>query len=354
LPKIGIGVIGLGRVASWGHFPAYLQMEDKVKIAALCDSNSVALEEKARLCTARTYTNYEDLLNDPDVDAVDICLPHHLHGKIGLAALNSGKHLLIEKPFTATLAEAESLIDSARKKNLKIMVAENTRFINAYEITRKFLDEEGIGKINVVRTLLAGNSPAMSYTTNWRTNVSESGGGAIFDAAVHSFYLLEWMAGRINSMNVTIDEAGHATGMDGSACGILNFNSGTIGHFTVTVTSEIPWTERLELFGSKGTIIVDMLSERPVQVFWRKESSDRSDMQNEQGLGDREAYWREPFFPHSATAWKAASVRKEVYHFVECILENKTPLVSGEDGKRGLSLVLAAYESARTGKEVKV
>ena len=81
----------------------------------------------------KTYSDYEELLKDPNVDAVDIVLPHYLHAKASLAAIAAGKHVLVEKPFTITVEEADAVIEAAKRKGVKLMVAENTRFVDAYE-----------------------------------------------------------------------------------------------------------------------------------------------------------------------------------------------------------------------------
>ena len=143
--------------------------------------------------------------------------------------------------------------------------------------------------------------------------------------------------------------SGPVSEVDDNASGIVEIGEGSLASFSVTFTSRIPWTERLELNGTRASIIVDMLSERPVQVFANRSTNGKS-----QEDGIEKASWEEPMVLHSVIDWKAASMRKEVAHFVDCVLNDKTPLVTGSDGRRGIELALKAYESARLGKKLEI
>lgn len=357
-------MVGVGGSGGWGHFPGYMMIPDKARIAAICDTNVEAAREKARLVSAKTYTDYHEMLKDPKIDAVDICLPHFLHGKVALDALEAGKHVMVEKPFTTTLEEADAVISASKRQKLKLMVAENTRFVNAYEVAKSFVDEGIMGKILFARTYIGGMDPFIgahvlgrgtSDENNWRNFQKKAGGGAIFDGGVHSFYLLEWMIGKIKSVTAVdarSEFSGPVSEVDDNASGIVELDNGGIASFSVTFTSEIPWTERLELNGTRASIIVDMLSERPVQIFANRSPKPESESSAERVF--RQALWEEPIVMHSVLDWKSASMRKEVAHFVECVMMNKEPLVTGEDGRRGIELAIKSYESAKSGKKVSI
>lgn len=361
---VKIGLVGVGGSGGWGHFPGYMMIPDKARVVAVCDTNVEAAKEKAVLVGAKTCSDYHDILKDPDVDAVDICLPHFLHGKVALEALEAGKHVIVEKPFTTTLDESDAVISVAKRNNLKLMVAENTRFVNAYEVAKSFVDEGIMGKILFARTYIGGMDPFIgahvlgrspSDESNWRNFQKKAGGGAIFDGGVHSFFLIEWMIGKIKNLTAVqarSEFSGPVSEVDDNASGIAELDNGGIASFSITFTSEIPWTERLELNGTRASIIVDMLSERPVQIFANRSPKPESETSAERVF--RKALWEEPIVMHSVLDWKSASMRKEVAHFVDCILSDKTPLVTGEDGRRGIELALKSYESARNGRKVSV
>jgi predicted dehydrogenase len=298
--------------------------------------------------------DHHELLKDPSVDAVDITLPHFLHGKVALDALQAGKHVIVEKPFTTTLADADAAIAAAKKNGLKLMVAENTRFVKAYEVARQYLDRGAIGDICYARGYTGGSEVRnLSIENRWYGKSAEAGGGPMIDSGVHIFYLFRWLVGEVRSVySITTRFLKNLpTDVEDNAAGTVRFAGGALGTFAFSNTTESPWTERLEMYGTKGSIIVDFLSSRPVQVF----SVDRKskDMKQWWGMyGD--VAWEEPYIEHTAMSWVTSSMRREVQHFVSCIREDKQPLVSGEDGRNAVAVALAAYESARLGREVEL
>ena len=347
-------MVGLGGVGTWGHLHGYEEIPEKAKLVAFCDTNPGVINEPARIHGAKTYSDYNQLIADPDVDIVDICVPHFLHARVAQAAVKAGKNVICEKPFTTNLQEADAIIAAAKDKGVKLMVAENTRFVRAYQVASEFVAKEAIGKICFARTYVGGSELIrLSDPDNWIGKKNTAGGGVMFDAGVHSFYLLNWMVGKMTSVQATtltfFKDA--YQDVEDNAMGIIHFENGAIANFTLSNTTEAPWTERLELFGTRGSIIVDMLAERPVQVFSTK---DRSDDVADRWSRYGDVGWMEPFLSHSALEWKSTSMRREVQHFVECVLEDKQPLVTGEDGRRDVAISLKCYESAKLGKEVPV
>lgn len=364
MTQIGIGIIGLGGVGSWGHLPGYLEIPDEVRIVALCDTNPKVTEpllEKYGI--KKSYSNYKDLVADPDVDAVDICLPHFLHAKVALEAVRSKKHVLIEKPFATTLEQADEIISEAVENKVKLMVAENTRFVNAYNVAKKLIDSGLIGEICFARTYIGGSEiPRLSDSSQWVNKLAEAGGGMLFDAGVHSFFLLKWMVGDITSISAVSTKflVKSVSEVEDNVSGTLKFGTGAIGNFSLSETTNSPWTEKLELFGTEGCVLVDMTSERPVQMYSAKRVFDPAvgwDLGEDMFRSERSyesSSWEAPFFGHSASGWKPASMRKEVQHYVQCITKDERPLVSGEDGKYCVKVALQGYESIRSRKEVAI
>jgi UDP-N-acetyl-2-amino-2-deoxyglucuronate dehydrogenase len=341
-------MIGLGGVGSWGHLPGYEQIPEEAKLVAFCDTNPGVINEPASRNGAKTYSDYNQILADPNVDMVDIALPHFLHGKVALAAVKAKKHVICEKPFTLDLKEADAIIQTAKDNGLKLMVAENTRFVKAYEVARKLLDKKVIGEVCLARTYLGGSEMIrLSDPDNWIGQQKKAGGGVMMDSGVHSYYLLIWMVGEIKKVFAasSVFKKDLYQDVEDNAVVSYEFEGGAIGTSQFSNTTEAPWTERLELYGTKGSLIVDMLAERPLQIFSTKErSKDMEDWWSYYG----DVSWQEPFIEHSALGWKAASMRKEVQHFVRCVKEDKQPLVSGQDGRRDVEIALKALESSKT------
>ena len=148
---------------------------------------------------AHGYTRYQDLLGDPHVDMVDIITPHPLHHPITMAALEAGKHVLVEKPIAVETKLGEEMIAAAKKKNLKFSVAENTRFVTAYVKAKELLDQGLLGEIWSVRSLIAGSEVGRIKDPNLWHGKGQYG-GVILDSAVHNFYLYKWLFGGVRDL----------------------------------------------------------------------------------------------------------------------------------------------------------
>src|SRR5438105_3339334 len=135
---VGVGLIGLGLI-SHAHLYGYQESADRARIVAVYDIDKAVADERAAALRCAAYTAYQDLLRDPAVEAVDITLPHHLHYTVARAALEKGKHALVEKPMAATSEECLELIEIAHTNTLTFRVAENTRFVTAYMDAEKLV-----------------------------------------------------------------------------------------------------------------------------------------------------------------------------------------------------------------------
>lgn len=336
-----------------GHFPGYMEIPTKAQVVAVCDKNPKAVQNIVEKSGAKGYSNYQDLLDDSSIDAVDICLPHSLHGPVALAALKAGKHVIVEKPFTIDLAQANDVITEAKKRGLKLMVAENMRFIKAYEVAKRLVEEGVIGDICYVRGYTGGPNEDTSDPSNWRIRAAESGGGTMMDDGIHCFYLFRWFGGEVKSVYAVTTKFGKSavSEVEDNAVGTLKFSNGALGIFGFSTTTASPWTEEFQLFGTKGSIFVDFLASNPLRVF---STTRRSNNTAEWWSRYGDVSWEYPFIEHSTTEWVTSSMKREVQHFVDCIMNDEKPLVTGEDGKKTVELCLRAYESARLGKEVEL
>jgi predicted dehydrogenase len=354
LKPIGVGLIGAGIMGTYGHYPGYAEIPSKAKVVAVCDKDEGALGRLAEKSGAAPYTDYNELLKDPAVDAVDICLPHFLHGRVALAAIEAGKHVIVEKPFTLTLEEADRVISAARRKGVKLMVAENMRFVKAYEVAKQLVDAGEIGEICYARGYTGGPSGPMTDPNDWRGKISESGGGTMMDDGIHFFYLFPWLVGEVTSVFAATTQFVKAPrDTEDNAVGTLRFANGAMGIFSFSCVVGSPWTEQMELYGREGSIHVDFLSYQPIKVFTLK-GKPRGEGGGEPWSRYGDVSWQEPMVDHSTQDWVTDAMKREVQHFTDCIIEDKQPLVSGEDGRRSIALVLKAYESAKVGKELQM
>ncbi|MBE0689861.1 MAG: Gfo/Idh/MocA family oxidoreductase, partial [Anaerolineae bacterium] len=252
--KLRIGIIGLGIIAD-AHVEGAAAMSNIATIAAVCDIDEAKARAVAERFGAAVYTDYRQLLDEADVDLVDIILPHNLHYPVALYALERGKHVLLEKPLTIDPAEGLALIEKAREMGVKFSVAENTRFVTAYQAAEKLLRENALGDIYQIRTLIAGSEvERLKKPHPWKAKKIGSGGGGLMDAAPHTFYLLKWLFGDLASLQAFHSQLVAGSEVEDNAIVIGQMANGAAFTVQFTFTAESPWTERLEIYGTTGAL----------------------------------------------------------------------------------------------------
>jgi predicted dehydrogenase len=342
--KLGVGIVGLGLIART-HAMAYKQLADVVDIVAGCDIDRSAAMRFATEFGGKTYSDMQDVINDPDVDVVDLILPHHLHYEAAMAVLDAKKHLIIEKPVAGTYRESLAICKKADEAGVHFMVAENTRYAPAYIAVEKLLKAGVIGNVIHARTFLRSNEKDhLSRPGYWRTQYS-LGGGLILDTGAHSFYLLKWLLGDFdnvvgfsakilpieNEIEDTAEVRGRLISGAHVSCGF-------------TSVSEIPHSERLELHGTDGGIIVDQMADPVVKVF-----RGHQDFNGEPVKGV-------PFGPDgwNPGGWHYESVIAEVTDYVRSLVEGRPPMINSYDCAYAIRVVEASYESIESGESVRI
>jgi predicted dehydrogenase len=331
---LGIGLVGLGQI-SRAHRVGYTRAQGRVAVVAVCDQDAERAASVAAELGARPYTSLDELLEDPAVAAVDLTLPHDVHFSAATAAFAAGRHVLVEKPLAPTSQECSKLIAQAQASGLSLGVAENTRFVAAYLAVERLVRSGAIGEPRLARTFIFGSEVGrLRDTTLWKGRQAGSGGGTIIDAGPHSFYLLRWLLGELATVRGYHHRLVPESEVDDHGVVAGRLSSGALYSTEYTFTAEIPWGERLELYGSEGSVIVDQLSHPPAIHFV--------------GANDRQGRPLEDV-PHNPGGWKVDSVAAGVVDFIDAVREGRPPTVSGEDGLHGVIVAERAYESARAG-----
>lgn len=333
--RVKIGMIGAGGI-SYLHEAGYNEIDDLCQLVAFCDLDEELARLRAEPHQARAYTAYEDLLNDPDVEIVDITVPHHLHYPIALSALEKGKHVLVEKPMAMTAAQAWELIETARRMNVRFTVAENTHFVAAYQEAERVLQAGTLGEIRLVRTCIAGSEvERIRDQENW-VGSSETQ-GVLLDSGVHTFYLLKWLFGGVTDIQAIAYKLLPESRVDDHALAFGHLANGAIFATTQSCVTETPWSERLEIHGSEGSLIVDQLANPPAIYFHGSEDVDGTPL---------------PEVPFEPLAWKYFSIVAEVQDFVRAVREERAPLIDPLYGHHALQVVEAAYRSVAEEKSI--
>jgi predicted dehydrogenase len=340
LRKIGVGVIGIG-VAGTLHVDSYDSLKDKAKLIGICDSDKGRAEANASMYGADAYTDYNKMLKNKDIEIIDVCLPHHMHANAAIAAAEAGKNVLVEKPIATTLKDADRVINAAKKAGVKLMVAENHAFIPSHMLAKEMVDQGQIGRVFLAKAYeVVGDTPI--EPDHWR--ITPEALGEILDMGVHRFFMLRWIMGEVKSVFAFAGKLGCELecNFDDTAVIVLKFKNGALGEIDVTDCAISEPTNHLELYGTNGTILEDHMWEKPLMVFSNK-------------TGYETDGWVRPKVEHEPfPGYYCLSFKNEVEHFVDCVLHDKQPKVSGEDGKAAVKIALSAYESVKTGKVVNI
>ncbi len=340
--KLGVGIAGLGLIATT-HATAYRSKGDVVDLVAVADADPTVAEKFAAEFGARGYTDFHDLVDDPAVDVVDLILPHFLHREAAFAVLDAGKHLIIEKPVAPAYDDALAIYRKAQESGVHFMVAENTRYIAAYQAIADILARGDIGEVIHVRTQLRSNEKShLSTPGNWRTKF-ELGGGLVLDTGAHSFYLIAWMLGEFAELRAVgtkqfplpseIEDTAEVSG---------TLKSGARFDCMFTSVSEAPHSERLELYGTKGAIFMDQAAEPVVKVF-------RGD---HDFTGEAITSVPSALDAWHPGGWHFESVLVEVADYVDSLVGNRPTLIDARDTVYAIGIVDAAYRSIRSDEAV--
>ncbi len=325
-----IGVIGAGQVAQVSHLPAWLRLRPGVQLAAVCDEDKARLRAVAqKFGIPRAATDFEEILRDQAVDAVDICTPNHLHAPMAVAALRAGKHVLCERPMARNGREAEAMVKAAEKAGLVLMCAMNNRFRDDVQILRRFIKKGEIGGLFYVKTgwLRRGGS------YGWKAERAMSGGGAFLDLGVQMLDIAIWLAG--DRQVVTVSAQVHRPRPDAvedAAVALIRCKDGLV------ITVEVSWSLNIErdvaylnAFGTRGAASLSPL---------------RIDKELHGNLVNVTPATQSPknLYRHSYD--------REIEHFVSCIRHGEPGLSPGADGLTIMRIADAIYASAKSGREV--
>ena len=342
MEKLGVGIIGSQFVATIHAESFGRQIPNAELVACASPTEEHVREFAGRHGIPKWFTDYREMLELPEVDMVVLCLPNYLHCQACCDAARARKHVVCEKPLCRTMAEADLMIETCRAEGVKLMYAEELCFTPKYVRAKQLCDSGAIGGLFRLKQCEKHDGPHMP----WFWDVELSGGGVTLDMGCHAFEYFRWMLGKPAAVSVYADMGTFVhqdkTRGDDNSIIIVEFAGGARG------VAEESWAklggmdDRIELYGSEGVIAADLLRGSAFPTYSKR------------GYG----YAVEK--AGSTVGWSFTMYEEmwnygfpqEMQHFADCVLNDKQPLETGEDGKAVLEIIFAAYESARTGCKV--
>jgi len=338
---IGVGVIGCG-------FMGKTQVETLIKfcrgvaVKAVADVNEAAAKEVAAKYGLAWETSIEALVARGDIDAVFIETPHFLHGSQALTAIRAGKHVMIEKPMAHTVELCDQIIRESRQKKtlVSIVFSQRSRVCNMK--AKELIDKGAIGRVRQIMEyhLLAGGLIKFPMWQSDRENL-----GILFGHAIHCLDRVRWLTGAeyatVYAKSSSFDPEAK---VEATSMALMTLTSGA----TVTLWSsgELPPPSfpRREfsamIVGDRGLMDLDAYGELLINVSGKWEAVEKQPPVDWAGKGFLDPVRLQSFTRHAQG-------------FIDAIRENRRPPVTGYDGRQAVAAALAAYESARTGREIK-
>lgn len=341
----GIGIIGCGKIAQVRHIPEYAD-HPEAKLLGFYDINQQRAAALAEQYGGTAYATVEELLNNPEIQAVSICAANFAHAELTIAALNAGKDVLCEKPMAITLAECEAMVEAAEKNGKFLMIGHNQRLAKAHSMARKLIVDGLIGDIITFRTTFGHGGPETWSVdpglNTWFFDKNRAAMGAMADLGIHKTDLIQYLTGqqvvRTTARVTTLDKRdaqGNLISVDDNAVCIYEMSGGAMGTMTASWTYYGAEDNSTILYGTKGIMriyddpaaAIKVILADGSKISYDVEAIQTNDNQTKSGVID---------------LW------------MDCLVNRKAPEISGRSALAAMRAVFASIQSSETGKAVDI
>jgi predicted dehydrogenase len=333
MEKTKIGVIGLGGVAQLVHLPNLVKLPN-AEVSAVAEINKnrlLTISDKFNI--KQTFSNYKDLLEKSDVDAVIVATPTSTHAEISIDCLNAGKDVLVEKPLSRTHTEAKKIVDVAKKNKRILMVGMNLRYRPDTMLLRSFINSNEIGDPFYIK---CGWIRKQSSSEKWFTKKEQSGGGVIIDLGIHLLDMALWLLDYPEVTSVaTINFHHYTKNVEDTSISCLKCKNSAV------INLEVSWSLPVEkdhfffdVYGTKGSF-----SSNPFQLY-KKIENDYINLT--------------PTLVDNPSSLFKKSYLNELKSFIGAIKGLNPVFSPGEEAVHRMKIIEAMYDSANKNHEVKL
>lgn len=338
MSQLNFGVIGLGSIASH-HIKGILESEYCKLIAVSSRSKEKLLEAKVNYKVA-TFTDYHKMLGLSDIDAVVICTPSGFHMEPALAAARLGKHILVEKPLEVTFERAQTMINTCKEAKVSLGCVFQNRYNPNYKKIKEAVKNGLIGKIILGNAYVKWYRDQSYYdTTDWRGTFKGDGGAALINQSIHTIDLLLDVMGPVKSVIGKIKTLSHDIEGEDIGIAILEFKNGALGTIEGSTAIYSGYPDKLEIHGENGNFIL----EGGKIVQWEYEGA-KDDFLKEKDKKKTGA--------SDPMAINHLFHKEQIEDFSKSILLGNKITIDGKESLKSLKVIMAIYESSKTGKQI--
>lgn len=337
--KVRMAVVGCGAIGRV-HARAIAGLEE-AELVAVCDVFEESAVKLANEFGCKHYGDYRTMFDEAEIDLVSVCTPSGTRLDICEAASSRKVNILVEKPLDITVERCAKIVEMCDLAGVKLGTVFQLRFTPAFKKLKEAQSQGRFGK------MILGNTQTICFRSQeyydgggWRGTKAGDGGGALMNQGIHSVDLLLWIMGDVKAVSADKGILTHDIEVEDTVSATIEFVSGAMGTVQATTSVKHGIDKRLEIFGENGTVIID--GENVVMWEFEDQSSKEvHDIESREGISAKS--------PLIEDVW---GHQQQILDMIKAIKEDREPLVSGRDGMKAVELVLAIYESARTGKKV--
>lgn len=334
-----IGIVGCGRISQY-HVEAIAKV-DGLTLAAVCDIDESRARATGEKAGVPAFGSLDAMLAGADLDIVAVCTPSGVHPEHGILAASAGKHVVSEKPMALSLQAADALIDACDKAGTHLFVVKQNRLNPSVQLLKRAVDRGRFGRIFLANVTVRWQRPQEYYDAEpWRGTWALDG-GAIMNQASHYVDLIQWLVGPVESVMAKTATQARKIEAEDSGAAVLRFVSGAIGVLEVNVlTYPRNYEGSITIIGETGTVKIGGTSVNKVE-HWSFADYDDDDKLVETGVINT----------NPPTIYGFG--HEGYYRNVVAVLRGQSRAdTDGREGKKSLALILAIYESARTGRDI--
>ncbi|MEN3008563.1 Gfo/Idh/MocA family oxidoreductase [Pseudothermotoga sp.] len=342
MKKLKVGIVGAGKIAEVLHVPNTL-LSEHAELVAIADPNPQRLEYfKKKLESHRInfYVDYREMFQKESMDAVIVAVPNTLHAEISIAALESGRNVLVEKPMATNSQEALKMIETAKKSKKILMVNHSQRFFPHHQKAKEIVQSGILGEIRLVKTMFGHAGPEnWSPNAAWFFNKDVAMFGALGDLGVHKVDLIRYITGldivQCVGLTATLEKRASVEDVASAVLKLSNSALATLDSNWITKGLEENY---FVVYGEKGTMKVGQTDPTRIDIYLDRPFRMHGEIVLKPLFTNEDPYWKMPI----------------IDHFAKVCLGLEEPIVKPEDGYIAVKVVEKIFESYKKGQVVSI
>ncbi|MDV3429577.1 MAG: Gfo/Idh/MocA family oxidoreductase [Bacillota bacterium] len=342
MKKYKFAIAGCGTIGAI-HAECINQI-DNAELSAVYDANEENSKKLSSVYNCCCYSDLNQMLSNEDIDIVCICTPSGLHAEYGIKCAQAKKHVICEKPIETTIEKAESLIKACEQEGVKLSVISQHRFDKCIVELKRAIDAGELGKLCFGESFTKWYRSREYYeSSKWRGTWKLDGGGALINQSIHYIDLLQYLLGPVREVYGVCSSMGHnGIEVEDEALATVRFKNGAIGMIEGNTNAYPGFFTRLDIYGEKASVVV----ENDNITMWKNRNG--TERKTEFINGTAEAY-------SSASSSRVSNFNSHIQQFkdvIQAIEDDRKPKVDGYEALKPLRIIMAVYESNKTGRPV--